>query len=586
MIPLSFAQRRLWFLAQLEGPSSTYNLPVVVGLSGRIDTEALGAALTDVIARHEALRTVFPSRDGEPYQRVLPLSEVGRVLRTTAAATEAEAADLAAAETRYGFDLESEIPLRALLIETGPDTHVLALVMHHVAGDGWSMGPLARDLSRAYAARCEGREPGWEPLPVQYADYALWQRELLGDEDDPQSLLSRQVSYWRQTLAGAPQELTLPTDRPRPPVPSHRGHTTTLDIPADVHEKLAAICRTSGTSMFMVVQAALAVLLSRLGAGEDIPIGTAVAGRTDQALDELVGFFVNTLVLRTDLTGNPSFDELLARVREESLQALDHQDVPFERLVEILAPDRSLARHPLFQVLLTVQNNAAAGLRLPGLRVRALAGRQESAKFDLEITLGEVFRNGRPAGLRGAVTAAADVFDAASVDAFAGRFVRLLGLVAGDPAVRLGEVDVVTGEERRRVLTEWNDTGSVPGVSVPELFAAQAARIADAVAVVRGDERVTYGELAGRVDRLAHVLVGRGVGVGSVVGLCVEPGVDLVVALLGVWRAGAAYVPLDPALPAERLAFMVADSGAALVIDGGWLAEAGEAIAAESGGPL
>ncbi|WP_406443876.1 non-ribosomal peptide synthase/polyketide synthase [Streptomyces sp. NBC_00631] len=570
MIPLSFAQRRLWFLAQLDGPSATYNLPVAVGLSGQIDTEALGRALTDVIARHEVLRTVFPARDGEPYQRVLSLSDAGQVLRTAVAATEAEAADLVAAETRHRFDLAAEIPLRALLVETGPDVYVLVLVLHHIAGDGWSMGPLARDLSQAYAARRAGREPGWEPLPVQYADYALWQRELLGDEDDPQSLLTRQVSYWRQMLAGAPQELTLPTDRPRPPVPSHRGHATTLDIPADIHERLVAICRTSGASMFMVVQAALAVVLSRLGAGEDIPIGTAVAGRTDQALDDLVGFFVNTLVLRTDLSGDPSFEDLLARVREDSLQALDHQDLPFERLVEILAPDRSLARHPLFQVMLTVQNNAGAALKLPGLAVRVLSTQQESAKFDLEITLGEVFRDGRPAGLRGVVTGAADVFDVASVEGVAGRLVRVLGAVAVDPGVRVHEVDVLSGGERERVLVEWSGVGVVgSGVVVPVLFAGRVAVDPGGLAVVCGEGEVTFGELDERVSRLAGVLVGRGVGVGSVVGLCGELGVGLVVGLLAVWRVGAAWVPLDPGVPVERLVFMVVDSGVGVVVGDG-----------------
>ncbi|MFB6893764.1 amino acid adenylation domain-containing protein, partial [Kitasatospora sp. NPDC056327] len=571
MIPVSFAQQRLWFLDQLEGPNATYNLPLGLRLTGPLDTAALHAALRDVVERHEVLRTVFPAHDGLPHQDIRPTDEVGPLLTVTdAAALDAAGLDTAVTRAaRHVFDLTTELPIRAWLFRRTATDHVLLVVVHHIAGDGWSMGPLARDVSAAYRARLTGGLPQWDELPGQYADYALWQRELLGEEDDPESLLAEQLAYWRAALDDLPEELTLPTVRPRPAVAGHRGGTVDVTVPADLHRRLAETARAEGVTPFMVIQAALAVLLSRLGAGTDIPVGTAVAGRTDEALDDLIGFFVNTLVLRTDLSGDPTFTELLRRVRQTGLSAFAHQDVPFERLVEELAPTRSMARHPLFQVMLSLQNNAQPVLDLPGLTVEALAGGQAPAKFDLSFTFGEVFGPDRsPAGLQGSITFALDLFDAEAAEQLGVRFVRVLRAVLTEPGRPVSTAEVLGAEERHRVLTEWGSGRSAEPVtgSLPELFARQVARTPDAVAVVCGDTEFTYAQLDARANGLAHKLLAEGVAPEDAVAVLMERSADLVVALLAVLKAGACYVPLDARYPLTHRRTITTETGATFVL--------------------
>ncbi len=586
-LPLSFAQQRLWFVDQAEEANAGYDVPRALRLRGSLDVAALQAALADVVERHESLRTVFPSHEGEPWQEILTAASVPWTLTQS---TEDALDDVLAEAAAHVFDLRTELPIRAHLVEVAADDHVLLLVLHHIASDGWSAAPLWRDLATAYAARLDGEAPGWTPLPVQYADYTLWQREVL---DEPE--IAGQLAFWRDALAGAPEELALPTDRVRPAVASHRGGSVELTLGADVHAALADLARGSGGTLFMALQAGFAALLSRLGAGDDVPLGTAVAGRGDTALDDLAGFFVNTLVLRTDVSGQPTFRQLLARVRDLGLAALAHADVPFERVVEELNPARSAARHPLFQVMLVLQNNATARLGLPGLETEGVTVRRDVAKFDLTAGLEENhFADGTPAGLSGQLEYAADLFDAATAESIAARFARFLTAAAATPDVPLADLDLLADGERAALLAQGTTTVTAPAMRLHDLVERQAAWAPDATAVIFEGSSLTYGQLDVEANRLARHLVAEGVRRGDLVGVHIGRSPRLAVALLAVLKAGAAYTVLDPDFPVERLVGALRRTSAAVVLTDGrslpWkridVVEDAAAIAVRDGGVL
>ncbi len=580
--PLSFAQQRLWFLSRLGGRSGVYCIPLALRLRGDLDAGALAAALADVAGRHEPLRTIFPDTDGVARQRVLPAGE-GPPLESADVAGEEELSGLVRRALGRGFDLAAEVPWRAHLFRLGGREHVLLLVLHHIACDGWSLGPLARDLSAAYAARRTGQAPSWPPLPVRYADYAVWQRDLLA------GLAGReQLEFWLERLTGLPERIELPGSGRRPAIASLRGEWLELRVPARVHVGLARIAQAAGASMFMVVQAGLAVLLSRLGAGADVPVGVPVAGRVDAALDDLVGMFVNTLVLRTDVSGNPRFSELVGRVRETSLAAFEHQDLPFEKLVEELNPVRSLGWNPLVQVLLTVMDDPGGSFRLPGLQVSPEALRDGSEVWiavDLAFGLAEQrTASGAPAGIIGGVSYSTDLFGRHDARSLVRRLERVLEQVAAEPSRRVGDLELLEEPERVRIVREWNAAAAKPpqpAQTLAALFASSAARRGQAVAVVCGERTLTYAELDTASSRLARLLISRGAGPERVVALVLGRSADTIVAILAVAKTGAAYLPVDPAYPPERIAFMLADAAPACVLT---VTEAGPAVAARRQG--
>ncbi|MEV8536217.1 amino acid adenylation domain-containing protein [Streptomyces sp. NPDC051211] len=563
MIPLSFAQQRLWFIDRFEGPSATYNVPFLLRLNGTLDADALSAALRDVVLRHESLRTVFVvDENGVPAQQVVPAEELDLDIPLVVAGPDGVDAAVSG-EIVHHFDLATEIPVRARLVRSAPDEHVLVLVIHHIAADGESMLPLSRDLAEAYTARVSGEAPEWEELPVQYGEYTLWQREMLGEESDPDSVIAAQLAYWRDELAGAPEQLRLPLDRPRPAVISHRGDMVDFVIEPELVAAAERLAAVHGASTPMVMQAALAVLLHHLGGGEDIPIGATIAGRVDEALLDLVGFFVNTWVLRTDLSGAPSFDEVLERVRDKALAAYDNQDAPFERLVEVLNPERSTAYNPLFQVMFTWQSSDRLVLDLPGVTGELEAVPTHTAKFDLEFNFAV---DPADQSMRCVLEYATDLFHRSTVENIGARFLQVLRHFAADPTRPVSAVDVLLPGERERLAGFAHTAASTPEVTVPELFEQQVAVDPDSVAVVFGEQSLTYRELDERANRLARALVERGVQAETLVGLALPRSADLVVAMLGIMKSGAAYLPIDPRFPSRRLSLVLSQARPVLLL--------------------
>ncbi|QLY31767.1 amino acid adenylation domain-containing protein [Nocardia huaxiensis] len=577
-IPLSFAQQRMWFLNRFDPASAVNNIPLAVRLSGALDLDAMRGAVRDLVERHEVLRTIYPEVDGEGYQLVLPLTDDRAVPQLSI--DDIAASDIAARVTEIavgGFDVTVAPPVRLRVLRIAEGEHVLVCVVHHIAGDGFSMGPLARDLMTAYLARTAGSAPRWTPLPVQYADYTLWQRATLGGEDDAESALSQQISFWRETLADLPDELVLPSDRPRPPVASYRGGTYRFELADETYAALRRITQSRNTTQFMVVHAALAVLLARLSGTRDIAVGTPVAGRGDAALDDVIGMFVNTLVLRTDIDPALGFDELLGRVREQDVRAFGHADVPFERLVDLLDPARSQARNPLFQVMLAFQNLARTELELPGLTVSGADLEVPFAKFDLQLTMQETAdANGDGTGMAAEFSYALDLFDEPTIASFARGFQRVLDAVAADPALAVGDIDLLDAADRQRVLTDWNatafDVNAAVGLpeglapSLVSIFDAQVAATPGALALVYESEQLSYAELAERANRLARQLIAAGVGPESLVALALRRSTELVVAMYAVLQTGAAYVPLDPDQPQERIGHIVDTARPAMIL--------------------
>jgi len=559
-LPLSFAQQRLWFLDQFEPDSAEYVSATALGLRGELDTDALNRALTALVARHESLRTTFESVDGRgvqvvhlPYEVLAPLVDLSELPEPDRGA---ELARILQQEATRPFDLSRGPLLRVRLVRLAEDEHVLTLMLHHIVTDGWSFGVIMGDLGELYRAALRAEPAELPPLPVQYADFASWQRGRLSGE-----ALADQVGYWRRQLDGV-APLELPTDRPRPPVQTKNGAVHEFEVPAEVTAALKDLGRRQGGTLFMGLVAACKLLFARWSGQDDIAIGTVVSGRERAELEPLVGLFVNTLVLRSRVDRARTFGEFLAEVRETVLDAFAHQDVPFERVVDALQPNRDTSRNPLFDVMVVLQNTPNQNPDLPGLEVEGLALPVVTAIFDIFLDFqvdGDV--------LVGMLEYNTDLFDAATIERMVRHLQVLLAAIAADPTLPLGRIDILTEEERHQVLEAWNDTeAAYPQTCIHRLFEDQVARHPLAPAVIFGSEELSYRELNQRANKLAHHLRALGVVPETLVGICMERSFDLVVGLLGILKAGGAYVPLDPTYPPERLAFMIDDAGVLVLL--------------------
>ena len=576
VLPLSFAQQRLWFLAQMEGVSEVYHIPFAVELDGALDVRALERALDAVVTRHEVLRTTFAVEEGRPVQRI---AVVGRFAlrmedvreRADPTGEVARHAGLAAAAP---FDLEQGPLIRGLLVRRGEAAYTLLVTMHHIVSDGWSMGILLGELGALYRAELEGVPAALPTLPVQYADYAAWQRSEAYGEG-----LAAQSAYWRQRLEGAPLLLELPLDHPRPTRQDHGGGFVPLRLEASLSERLRQLGRRHDATLFMTLLAAWAAVLSRLSRQEEVVIGTPVANRGQSGIEGLIGFFVNTLALRVEVDGALTLAELVARVKVLALEAQQHQEMPFEQVVELVNPPRSLSHSPLFQAMFAWQNNSRGALDLPGLEVRPAAALAHNvAKFDLTLSLQE-----QGAVIVGGLEYATALFEESTVQRFAGYLHTMLEAMAEDAQQRLDEIDLVSPDERRRLLVEWNGpVTAVPQGGLHALFDAQAARTPDAVAVIDGERVLNYAQLQTQANRLAQHLRMLGVTEHARVALCAERALETIVAVLAIVKAGAAYVPLDPSYPAPRLRFMLQDCEAKVLLTqaslSGVFAELGDGI--------
>ena len=559
-LPLSFSQQRMWLLDQLDPDTPTYNISHALRLSGTLDAKALKRSLEEIVSRHEALRTTFAAVDGEPVQVIaptidtkLPVEDLGGLPQSEREARER----LALGEKRRPFDLERGPLFRARLLRLDEEEHVLLVSMHHIVSDGWSMGVFWRELGALYGAFSRGGPSPLAELPIQYADYALWQRRWLEGE-----VLEEQLGYWKDQLAEL-TTLKLPTDHPRPQVQTHRGARRSLTLPESLTQALKELSRQEGTTLFMVLLGALQVLFSRYSGQEDVAVSIPIAGRTRAETEELIGFFVNTLIMRTDLSGDPSFREVLSRVREVALGAYDHQDLPFEKLVEELQPERDLSRVPLSQVFFALQNMPQEDLKLPNLTLERQKVESGTVKFDLSFFMVE-----EEQGLKGRLVYNADLFDDTTIERMLRHLQTLLKGIVEDPDQQLSELPLMGEAERHQLLFEWNGTATEypRDRRVHELFEEQVERTPGAVAVICGDEQLTYRELNRRANQLAHHLRALGVGPETLVGICVERSLEMVVGLLGILKAGGAYVPLDPSYPATRLEFILADTQAPVLL--------------------